>query len=222
MSKIILGPFFSPSYGCHHSFGEVTSLDFHIEWASATRSFNIPIFPHSPNQRPAALNLEHLLFAQKQLLFDLECSRYQVVETHLETFVPLEALLVALYRRDELNRPIFRILSELISLVHIESRVRRPITEQDLRAPMTEDAGFRLNTIIRDGTGTYADIAWQPEAQTTRFHTCICKFNFDGREVLDRGVWLPAPVIGVCTLLPRELHKLAPGCWIDFWVLILL
>jgi hypothetical protein len=211
MSKITLGPYFCAAYTPAFSNDEILPLGFRMEWASATRVVGIPLFRRHPGRRPGTLRLEHLLFARIDLPFELKCSSYQVVKTPTETFLPLEALLAALYDGNEVSRSILQVLAELVSTVAIHSRVTHAISLQGLLVTRAEASGFRLNTVIRDGDRLYAEIGWQPAGHANRFHTSICRFQLNRGGLSTEGVWLPAGVIGVASLLAREFHHLVPG-----------
>jgi hypothetical protein len=211
VNKIILGPYFCVAHAPALSNDKILPLGFRMEWASATKVVGIPLFRRHPGRGPGTLRLEHLLFARRHLPFELECSSDQVVKTPTETLLPLEALLAALYDGNEVSRSILQVLAELVSKVAIHSRVSHGITMQGLLVPRAEAAGFRLNMVIRDGDRFYAEIGWQPAGHANRFHTSICRFQLNRGGLSTEGVWLPAGVIGVASLLAREFHHVVPG-----------
>ena len=53
----------------------------------------------------------------------MECQEYQAIETPAGTFLPLDALLAALYRSCEIARPLRALLNELAALVPIHNLV---------------------------------------------------------------------------------------------------
>jgi hypothetical protein len=182
-----------------------------MEWASAMGVVRIPLYRRPPSPGLGSLRLDQLLFARACLPIDLECSTYQVVETPSETFLPVEALLAALYESHEVSRSILKVLAEVGSVVPLHSHVRLAITTKGLLVPHAEAAGFHLTKVVREGDQSYAEIEWQAAGQSNRFHCCICRFSLERRGLRDEGAWLPAGIIGVASLLAREFHQLVPG-----------
>lgn len=211
MNKITFGPFFYTASTSAPSGADVVPLGLHMEFASVARLVSIPLFRRPAGPNPNGLRLDHLVFESSGLPIDLECPACQVVETKRETFLPLEALLVALYEGCEVSRSIFQALAELGSHAPFACYARNATPRKGALVSQAEAAGFRLNKVIRDRDQVYADIEWQAAAQSNRFHTRICKFRLDPRGELDEGAWVPAGVIGVASLLARELHHLVPG-----------
>ena len=213
MNRIILGPFFSTAPALALSCPDVVSLPLQLEWASADKANQIPVFINRRGRTHATgpLRLEHLVFPRNLLPLDLECSSYQVLHTPISVFLPLEALLVELYRRFDVGRSILQVLTELASLVPLESPTRRPVSGEGLLVAAAESAGFRLNTVISDGIRLYPEICWQVPGHATRFHACLCVFEGDQKTGLGQGIWQPPGLIGVAPLLAYELHRVAPG-----------
>jgi hypothetical protein len=213
MNKLILGPFFSTAPALALSCPDLVSLPLQLEWANADKANGIPLFINRRCRTHAAgpLRLEHLLFHRDHLPLDLECSAYQVLQTPIGIFLPLEALLAALYTRFDIGRSILRVLTELASLVPLESPTRRPVLGEGSLVATAEATGFRLNAVVWDGVRLYPEICWQVPGHATRFHACLCIFEGDRNVGLGQGIWQPPSVIGVAPLLARELHRVAPG-----------
>lgn len=211
MHQLLLGPFFCPSISKAVNHVGFLPLGLQLEWAGPDSAAQIPLFRQSADRGSKSMRLEQLLFDRKELPFDLECPEYQVMRSSDGILLPLESLLAALYDRFEIYRSVSRVLSELASLVSLHHPVRRPITACGLLSPKAETAGFRLNTILREGRIIYANIAWQTQTGFSRFHACVCKFQQDENGALNDGVWQPATIPGVAPLLRRELRRLEPG-----------
>jgi hypothetical protein len=114
---ITIGPFFAKAFSDVISFGPVQLLNLVLEWATPERAISIPLFrgggPHDQNQ----LRLHHILLRRENLPCDLQCPAYQVVTSDTDEFLPLDALLAALFQGDQIRRPVFSILKELSSVI---------------------------------------------------------------------------------------------------------
>lgn len=213
MTELIFGPFFSTAPAEAISCRDVAALPLQLEWASADSAQRVCLFI---NQRDRAhstgpLRLEHLLFREHQLPIDLECSSYQTVKTAVGVFLPIEALIAALYRRFDVDRPVCQVLTELVSVVPLDYSPRVPALRDGLLIPSAEAKGFRFHTAVRTGSSLYVEIAWQVPHHATRFHTCLCRFEVNDREVLNEGTWVAPGLVGIAPLLAKELHRVAPG-----------
>jgi hypothetical protein len=213
-TPLTLGPYFISACGAPsgaHTANQVVALGVSLEWAHAERAVTIPLWRHCPSHAPNKLRLENVVVSLTDLPFDVQCSRYQVVDTPRGTFLPMEALLVALYTRYQVARAIRPVLAELASLVTLYNSVQCPLAGKGLLVPRAECRGFQLRTIIRTGGRAYAEIGWQPTGQDSVFHTCLCAFRLIQNGRNDAGQWNAHGVIGVAQLLASELHRLVPG-----------
>jgi hypothetical protein len=209
MSKITIGPFFSAVRQMNPEEDSVVNLGIQMEWASSIKAVQVQLFHQ--RLRSGRLRLEHLLFAQCKLDFDVPCAEHQILQTANRVLLPLEGLLIGLYETREVSRHIQHVLEDLASVVSLESNVSKPILKPGYLLAEAEAQGFILNTLISEGSQLYAEIVWRPKASPYRFHTCICRFSVDQNALLDEGAWLPAGTVSVGTLLAQDLHHLAPG-----------
>jgi hypothetical protein len=215
MRKLTLGPFITTAYVSAPSFAELVALGLQLEWANEYAASKIPLFRRCLRNASGPVRLEHLLFARNELPLDLECPEHQVVETTGGTFLPMEALMSALYTLYVVNRSILQVLAELASVVPLHCPIRHPIMRHGLLVPQAEAAGFRLNTVIREGSRVYAGIGWQPAGHSNRFHAGVCMFKPNHNGEMDDGTWQKAGVIGVASLLARELYDRISGTPLD-------
>jgi hypothetical protein len=214
-TPLTFGPYFISACGAPsgaHTVNQVVPLGVSLEWAHAHAAVSIPLFRHRPRHAPGRLRLENVVFKRGELPFGLQCSQYQVVETPFDdTFLPAEALLVALYAKYEVGRSILSVLAELASLVPLYNSVQFPLAGEGLLVPQAQRNGFRLNSIIRERGQIHTDIGWRPAGQDYVFHTCLCTFRCAHAGSNDPGQWKAHSVIGVAQLLACELHRLVPG-----------
>ena len=211
MQQIPFGPIFGPTTLTSTNHTGVSPLRLHIEWAGPNTFGQIPLFRRDSGQTGGTMRLEELVFDRKELPFDLECFEYQVTRIPHAVFLPLDSLLAALYGRFDVRRSVCQVLSELASTVLLNYPVRRLITVHGLLAPEVEAAGFRLNTVLREGRSIFANIAWQADSRASRFHTCVCKFEMSKTGAPNEGTWQPVVIPGVAQLLTGELRQLSPS-----------
>jgi hypothetical protein len=209
MSKITIGPFFSTVPQMEAVCPAMANLGIQMEWASSARAVQVQLF--NRQLRSGRLRLEHLLFAQRKLDFDVPCAEHQIVQTANGVFLPLEGLLVGLYETHEVSRRIQQVLEELASVVPLENKVSKPILKPGYLVAEAEAQGFILNTLMPEGSQLYAEIVWRNKRSPYRFHTCICRFSLNQDAVLDEGAWVPAGTVTAGTLLARDLHRFVPG-----------
>lgn len=86
-----------------------------------------------------------------------------------------------------------------------------PIETKGLLTAELEAQGFRLNTIFEEPKLTYLHIAWEPKCRLTKFHVRTAVFDRRGRQINDKGYWIPQREIGVPQVLANELHRMMPG-----------
>ena len=209
MSKITIGPFFSPAPKMEAAYPGLANLGIQMEWASSARAAQVQLFHQ--RLRRGGLRLEHLLFAQRKFDFDVPCAEHQIVQTANCVFLPLEGLLIGLYERREVSRPIQQVLAELGSVIPLGSNVSKPILKPGHLVAEAEAQGFILNTVIADGSELFAEIVWRRKSSLCPFHTCICRFGLNQDAFLDAGTWLPAGTVTIGTVLARDLHHFLPG-----------
>ncbi len=209
MSKITIGPFFTIASQKEASCHSVANLGIQMEWANSAGAMQVQLL--HPLLSQGRLRLEHLLFAQRKLDFEVPYAEHQIVKTESGLLLPLEGLLVGLYKTHQVCRGIRQVLEELASVAPFESKVSRPLLKPGYLVANVEAQGFILNTIIREAGQVYAEIVWRPNSGSCRFHTCICSFGLKQDASLNGGTWLPAGTVTVGTLLTRELHCLVPG-----------
>ena len=205
--SIVLGPHLVRTPKPAMSPPDIAPLGFAIEWASPVGARRILLFRHSPAHAPNRLRLENLVVAANQLPFDVECPEYQRVGTRKKIFVPLESLLLSLYRTHDVARPVCDLLRELASCVQLHSTVTSPILTTGLLANAIEERGFRLNTLVPSSCQLIADIAWNPPGADHRFHVCLCAFGASQED----GEWMKPGLIGVSQLLSDELRQIIQG-----------
>ena len=210
-SSFSIGPFFTRLQQETSDRGLVAPLGAQIEWASPETAAQIPVFQLRCTDGREQLTLERVVVESRQIPFEAECSRCDLIETSSGTFVPLESLLVGLYRRHSVCRSIFHVLTEFGALAPLEHPGRPLSANLGLLIPEAEHQGFVLSTVVADERAVYAELGWRPSQQDYVFHTCICAFNRTSIATLGAGQWTPAGKVGVGQLLAQELRRGFPG-----------
>jgi hypothetical protein len=100
---------------------EVVPLGFQVEWANARAAIRIPPFRHRSGHAQDRIRLEYIVFHRSNPPCDMECQEYQAIHTPEGIFLPLGALLAALYRSCEISRPVFQLLSEIVAVVPLHT-----------------------------------------------------------------------------------------------------
>ena len=208
MKTLIIGPLISAHSA--HAFGNprITPLGLKVEWAIAKRAVTIQLFRYQTQHAPCLLRIEHIVFPLAQLPFDLECSEYQVVETPLGIYLPVEALLSELYSKYPFGRSVFIVLAELAELLPLNGSVCRLVETQGFLIPEAEQTGFILTSVVRKDERVVAEIGWRPPRHEYVFHTCLCDFQSSLIESGDAGAWKPSSLIGIHQPLSQELRRL--------------
>jgi hypothetical protein len=209
MSKITFGPFFSTVRQMEPACPAIANLGVQMEWASAAKSMQVQLFHERPQN--GRMRLEHLLFAQRKLDFDVPFAQHRVVQTSSGVFLPLEGLLIGLYERHDVSRHVQHVLEELASMIPLENRVCNRMLEPGYLVAEAESQGCMLNTVIPEGDQVYAELAWRANSRPCRFHAGICRFGLDRAGAVNAGTWLPAGTVTVGTLLVRDLHRYVRG-----------
>lgn len=181
-----------------------------MEWATSTKSYAIHLFRNHPVSFQDRTRLEHLVFPEQELPCNIEYQEWKVARTLNGLFLPLDALLAALYGPGNSARPIFETLSELASGVQFD-RLDNSIHTSGMLTPEAEARGFRLNAVFPDSDQVHVQLAWQPADNTNRFHVCLANFSTTPTGQLNAGEWTPERETGVCKALAAELHKLVAG-----------
>jgi hypothetical protein len=213
--KIAFGPFFASAHATQQVSGQIVPLNLAMEWSSPSEALRIPLFCQRLSYAQDRIRLEHIVFRGSDLPCDMECQEYQAIHTATGVFLPLEGLLVALYRSCEIYRSVFQILNEFAAIVPLHATVTSPLASTGLLATEAERRGFRLNALFQESGLTYAQIGWEPECRSTRFHVCLASFRPGPAGEWDAGNWMAHGDIGVSQLLADELHRLVPGAPVD-------
>jgi hypothetical protein len=210
-TRITLGPIFTAGQPAQTSNGQVSPLSLAIEWSNSNQATRLSLFrrllPHAPDR----MRLEHILVRCRDLPCDVECLDYQAVNTPEGDFLPLDALLLALYRSCAISRSIFQLLNELAAVVPLLSTVTNPLSTKGMLATAVEARGFRLNAVFRESGVILVQIGWEPECRSMRFHVCTATFQSKPGGKLDESTWIAQQDVGASQILSDELHRLAPG-----------
>jgi hypothetical protein len=91
--------------------------DFKPNGANASAAIRIRLFRHRSGHAQDRIRLEHIVFHRSNLPSDMECQEYQAINTPEGIFLPLGALLAALYRSCEISRPVFQLLGKIAAVV---------------------------------------------------------------------------------------------------------
>ncbi len=213
MKNTVIGPFFTTLPAPHSDCCTgLIPLGIQIECASPLHAIRIPLFRHRREYAPDQLRFEDVVFPCEQLPFDLACPAIQVVEVAGGTYLPLDALLGALYAKWQITRSVFSVLAEFASSVPLVVKMSRRPSDTRWRLPVkAEDHGFRVQDVIQDGESIYVEIGWRPPDCEYMFHTCICQYRLRTDGTIQSICRRPAGIIGVGQLLERELNSLVPG-----------
>lgn len=205
--KITLGPFLYQTTETIPTSAPVSPLHITMEWASAEHACQIPLFRVSPTPS-RKLRLQHLVVRVADLPCDVVCTEPHIVVAQDQTYVPFEAVIAALYRSEEVARPIRDVLGELAQLVLIEAEPQDDLPNHGLLIPAAESEGFRVAHAVKDGDEMLLGICWQPRSSSSRFHVLNGVFRLSPEL---SGEWIePPPDVGVACQLASELHRLFP------------
>jgi hypothetical protein len=210
--NLVIGPFLVPApMRCAFDCREVTPLEIQLECANHLQAIKIPLFRYRPSFAPDRFRAEDVVFAATELPFKLECSELQIVKAADQTFLPVGALLEALYARWQVQRSIFAILTELASNIPLEAAISRcPADAQWHLVAPAEEHGFRVRHIIQDRDRIYVEIGWRPPTSAYVFHTCVRQFRCLAGGDIRAVRWAPSGLGGISLLLERELKHLVP------------
>jgi hypothetical protein len=211
VNQVTLGPYFTTAQQYHSVADGVVPLNLALEWSSAIQAERIDLCQLLSPGTPARVQLDQIVFHQENLPFHMECMDHQVVGVSGQNYLPLDALLAALYRSRHVCRPIYQILNELAGVIPLYSQVTNQTVVRDVLSPELESNGFRLNAIYRQPHQMHVQIAWQPESCSARLHVCTVNFLLDHGGLPNSGKWIPLRQIGVCQILAKELRRLVPG-----------
>lgn len=211
MKPITLGPFVSVTQREQFDCDSATSLGLMLEWAYPEEAFAIPLFCHSLPTRPNRLRFEQILFHHQDLPCETECQKHQVSFTPHGCFLPLNGLLLALYRQRAIERPIYALLNEFAAALPLNLDLGRHITSQKLLRAEAEATGFRLHKVITDSERVHAQIAWEAARRATRFHVATATFRRSSASGEMCGEWVQSGEAGVSRLLADELARLIPN-----------
>jgi hypothetical protein len=98
--------------------------------ANARAVIRIPLFRHRSGHAQDRIRLEHIAFHCSNLPSDMECQEYQAINTPEGIFLPLGALLAALYCSCEISRPVFQLLGEIAAVVPLHTARSRALSLQ--------------------------------------------------------------------------------------------
>jgi hypothetical protein len=208
---ITLGPFLTSVHTIQPASDGIVPLNLAMEWSNPNRATRIPLFRELLPYSPDRLRFEHIFFRHRDLPCDLECLDYQVIEGTQGAFLSLDALLAALYAGCRISRSIFQLLNELAEVVPLHSTVTNPITTKGILAPEAEALGFRLNAVFPERGLIYAQIGWEADCRSMRFHVCVATFRQGTAGKCSGAKWIPKRDTGVSRILTLELHRIVPG-----------
>jgi hypothetical protein len=204
--KIAIGPYFTLYQPRAEALPTgIAGLGTAVEWASPGGAVQIPLFRHRPGQT-TRFGIESVVLRSGDLPCDVTCAAGHVIKVAGMSFVPLEAVLAALYR-SEGRRPLRDLLRELVSMVPLQASFQNPAPAGGL-IPAAEKKGYRLATAARDGEDILIELAWRPAENASLLH--VVNGAMDSRSP-EKGAWIESPIPGVSALLADELHRLLPG-----------
>ena len=187
-------------------------LNLVMEWASPAGARSVELFDFQEKDFPN-LQFEQLLFPARQLPVDIECSEFRtkITPAGKEAYLPLDALLVALYEKGEVQRRILDVLRELDSKASIALSVAN-VYEEGMLIPAAEEAGFRLQASfqIEEERQTLCQIGWMCRPKAKLLFSAMLEFCPDAAGALGEGRWGKPQVTGLNQLLVRELQRMAP------------
>lgn len=207
--KITIGPFFCASSETSGG-GEVQPLNVRVEWAGADRAVSLPLFQARP-EGISKTRFHHIVVHANRIPCEVTYPKYQAIETPGGVFVPLEAVLVAVCRDNEVNRDICEVLQELGEFVSLHNFIRDHVPKEGLLLPAVEQAGFRIVNVLREGDVVWTELGWNPVKSTNLFHTANCRFRVKAGSTAE-DCWIQVEqAVGVSGLLAKKLHDAFPG-----------
>jgi hypothetical protein len=157
------------------------------------------------------VRFHHIVVQANNIPCEVTCPKYQAIETHGGAFVPLEAVLAAVYRNNEVNRDIREVLQELGEFVSLHNFIRDHVPKEGLLLPAVEQAGFRIVNVLREGDVVRMELGWLPATSTNLFHTANCQFRVQAGAIAE-DCWIQSEeTVGISGLRAKKLHNSFPG-----------
>jgi len=206
---ITIGPFFCASPGPPGG-GSVDPLNVVVEWAGEDRAVRLELFQAHPKGMPK-VRFHHVMARADQLPCDVVISETQAIEAPEGTFIPLEGVLTALYRANNVRRGIREVLRELGAFITLHNSARDNIPQDGLLSPEIEQAGFRIANVLGEGEEVLVELGWRPGGSINQFHTANCRFSVRLGAITE-DCWVDQEgTNGISVLLAKELHESFPG-----------
>ncbi len=211
--RLSLGPFFTRQNSSKRATtATLASLAIALEWACADQGACVPLYQRlrDLSKLPLHLRVERkqpklreILCHQGDIPVDVDYLEADALDTPDGKYIPMEALLLALYRRYEPQRHIHEVLREFVELVPLHSSVSKPVRNSEgLLSSEVEQRGYRITTVIADRGLLVADIGWRPTPTSSPIHAGITEFQ---KDLIAQ--WLPTAELGVTQLLADDLHR---------------
>ena len=215
--EIVLGPYFvgatqNPDEPAKVS-ENVIGVGVAMEFATANRSYRIPLFRKIYSFDPSRFQLENLQLHSKDIPCDVEYRPFFATETAVGTFIPLDAVLAGIFREFKVQRSLLAVLTELSDTIA-------------LGFPFSCLAGCLIDSLAKDGfelslQNSYGRsvcgvVCWVPPSQRNqpqRGGILVSSVDFRPRPdgSLGKGSWKEPWKESVSSELCRLLRDRAPG-----------
>jgi len=215
--EIVVGPFFvrTPDEGLVSE--KVARVGAAMEFATVNGSMRIPLFRKICSYAPARCQLEELLLRSCDLPCDVQYWSFYAVETGVEVFIPLEAVLAGIFREFSVHRTGMAVLADLASTVQLDFQ-RACLARCLVEALETE--GFELSLDSSYGRTVTGAACWVPPPERNNSEpggilACFVEFRPRPDGTLGKGTWKEPRPEGISSQLCRELQQRVRGTPIE-------
>lgn len=193
--EIVVGPYFVSAPMAQRRAPQVASIDAVMEFATQQGSSKIPLFRKICSQRPDKCDLDEILIHSDDIPCDVEYRPFYAASSPEGTFVPLDAVLAAMFRDFRINRTPREVLADLCETVHPGFAWRR---RGGLLTDTFERRGYGVSMIDAYGRSVKAVLCWSPPTE---------------REKAEEG----AVLVAWMDFRPQADGTLGEGVWKEPW-----
>jgi hypothetical protein len=222
MADICLGPFIVRAPG-QRAVDGLNALGIALEFASAAKSAVSPIYGRDTEKAQFTFGPADFYISARNVPFDVRYHPTFARTVGGELFIPLNEVLLSLYRKYTSARPLRIVLTEMRS--ELKTREQEPAEEDLCRflTPKIAGMGFRLGKTYSFGRRLTVEILWFPpqDAAFAKSPLDICigvmEFNASAQRTLGKGKWREPRRDLLGMVLREELRKEHKGSPIDIF-----
>jgi hypothetical protein len=186
------GPFFVRNHNAEHSINGIEPLGVALELATPQSALRFPVYRNTESGEYWQHDTTGIVMEGALAPFEIGYPPAFAVETELGIFIPVESMLVALYKQFQVYRPIMDVLSDLREMIDFPKSKR---LEREPLVAVAHDRGFVTSGIMSYGRRVFVDIDWippqdrSPNSRGMRVATAGIDFRPLPDGSLGRGKW---------------------------------